>query len=141
MQEAAPVERERLDLLTRDDLVDRVTLMIDQGRDSFNGDDILGLPDLQGEIDSGHSPSCDLRILNSGPESIGLYSQPVAAGLKRRRAVLANLIAHNRARESSFDALHVDGASSNHCSASIINGAGDFACGCLGERDGRCRHG
>ena len=136
LQEAAAVERELLDLLAGDDLVDGVRFDFDLRVDGVDGDGVLLLSHLQVRIDRGDAAGGDHGFDRVGVEAGRFHAHFIGAGGQRRHAVLTALIAEQDAFERRGHALHFDGSVGHDAAGRIVNGAGDFTSGRLG-RQGR----
>ena len=135
-RKAAAVERELLDLLAGDDLIDGVGFEFDLRVDGVDGDGFFLLTHLEVRIDGGDAAGRDYGFDQVVGEAGCYHVHFIGAGGERRHAVLTVLIAEQGALERGGRVLHFDGGVGHDTAGRIVDGAGDFAGGRLG-RQGR----
>ena len=134
LQESAPVERQFLDLLAADDLVDGVRFHFELGADGFHRDRVLLFSQLEARIHRGDAAGCHHHFHRVAAEAGRVHPHSIGAGPQRRHAELAALVAQQGAFERRGLVLHFDGCVGYHRAGSIVDGAGDFAGGRLGRQ-------
>ena len=107
MQEAASVERQFLDLLARDHLVDGVPLHFNLLRHTIHRDRILLLAHLEVKFHRGDRPGRDHRVHREAAEARRFDAHFVRSGSQRRHAVSPRRIAAQHTVESRSGILTV----------------------------------
>ena len=140
LQKAAAVERELLDLLAADDLIDGVRFELDLRVDRCHRDGLFLFPHLQAWIHRGDAAGRDHGCHRIAGEAGSFHTHLIGSGGQRRHAVLTVLVAQQDAFESRSRVLHFDRGVGYRSAGRIVHRAGDFAGGRLRPQDRHENH-